>query len=151
VYAGEALIDASSSKPHKRNSLIYPILFCYRHGLELAMKWMITQYGGAAGVSAPKLDHDLWKLWQSCKAVFQYSDTGAGDDIQAVERVIKNFHELDKSGESFRYSANKHGDLIPLPEGPKDLDNLRDVMKGVAHFFDGWDVYLSDLASYTNF
>jgi hypothetical protein len=150
MYAGEALIDASNSKPYQRNSLIYPILFCYRHGLELALKWIITQYGGAAGVSAPRLDHDLWKLWESCKAVFEYSNTDVGEDIQAVEKIIKNFHDLDKSGESFRYSANRRGDLIPLPNGPKDLGNLRGVMKGVANFFDGWDAYLSELASYTD-
>lgn len=151
MHAGKALIEACSRKPYERNILIYPILFCYRHGLELAMKWIITRYGGAASISAPKLDHDLWKLWQSCKLVIEYSDNGDTKDVQVVEEIIKNFHGLDKSGESFRYSTNKKGDLIPLPDGPKSLDNLRDVMQGVANFFDGCDAYLNELASYDDF
>lgn len=57
---------------------------------------------------------------------------------------------MDSGGFSFRYSINKNGILIKLPDGLIDLANVRDVMKGVAGFFDGADGMLNDLASYTD-
>ena len=32
------------NKPNERHYLIYPILFNYRHAIELAMKWIIAVY-----------------------------------------------------------------------------------------------------------
>lgn len=141
--ACEALIDRSNWI--RRNSLVYPILFCFRHALELGMKGIIASYGAAANEPEPRLIHDLLKLWQSCRRVMEYSDNGTGKDaIEAVEEIIKELHALDKSSDSFRYPANKDGTLHPLPDGI-DLDNLRDTMKRVFNFFKGWDTRLSEL------
>ena len=41
MSAGAALIEACEEDSHERHFLIYPILFNYRHGIELAMKWVI--------------------------------------------------------------------------------------------------------------
>ena len=46
MAAGNALDDACRKDPLERHDLIYPILFCYRHGVELAMK------NSTGGVSA---------------------------------------------------------------------------------------------------
>lgn len=57
MSAGEALIDACKADPHERNFLIYPILFNYRHGIELAMKWVIARYGR---YSSAKVGDTIW-------------------------------------------------------------------------------------------
>ena len=43
MSAGAALIEACEEDSHERHFLIYPILFSYRHGIELAMKWVIAR------------------------------------------------------------------------------------------------------------
>jgi hypothetical protein len=153
MKAGEMLIRACEErrlKPHELiypHDLIYPILFCYRHGLEIALKWIVETYGGAADVSLPDSSHDLWQLWKSCKAVIAFS--GEEDAITPiVEQIIKDFHDIDSGEVAFRYSTDKKGVVYSLPDTPIDLSNLRDVMKGVNHFFDGVDAYLDHLSEY---
>ncbi len=139
MSAGAALIEACGEYSHERHFLIYPILFNYRHGIELAMKWVIARYGRYSSVKIDEIEHhDLWKLWKLCKQII--IEVGSeNESIAVVEQVIKDFHDLDKSALAFRYSRNKKGGLIALPDGMIDLQNIRDVMEAVSHFFDGVD------------
>ncbi|WP_296597992.1 hypothetical protein [Phenylobacterium sp.] len=140
MRAAEALIESCADDPPTREVLVYPILFTYRHGIELAMKWIIARYGRHASVEIGETEHhNLWELWGICRSVI--TELGGTDDAATpvVEQLIKDFHDLDKSALAFRYSERKDGVLIRLPDGAIDLDNVRDVMEGVSHFFDGAD------------
>lgn len=142
MSAGSVLVDACEEQGHERHFLIYPILFNYRHGIELAMKWIITMYG-AGGIGEIE-HHDLWRLWKVCRPIIEAS--GADEGTEFVEKVIKEFHDLDRSALAFRYWRNKQGGLIKLPDGMIDLQNVQDVMNGVAHYFEGADTMLGELS-----
>lgn len=138
--AAEALIESCADDPPNRELFVYPILFTYRHAIELAMKWIIARYGRYASVEIGDIEHhNLWQLWKICRAVIR--EVGGGEDAAepAVEQLIKDFHDLDKSALAFRYSERTDGVVIKLPDGAIDLENVRDVMKGLSHFFDGAD------------
>lgn len=144
MRAGSALIEACEEDPD-RHLLIYPILFNYRHGIELAMKWMIRHYGPFSSVGiANTTDHNLRDLWRMCKHII--IELGSEDEedetIGVVEKVIEELHELDESAQAFRYSHDKTGAVFALPDGMIDLRNIRDVMEGIRHFFDGADAQL---------
>jgi hypothetical protein len=142
MRSGDCLIEECRRNPADRNNLVYPILYCYRHGLELAMKWIIGMYGRLASVySADYLDHDLWKLWVACKKVILEvgSDDDSSEVLQAVEQVVKDFHDWDKFSMAFRYSNDKNGVSLKLPDYPIDLENIKKVMQAVRHFFSGVD------------
>ena len=114
----------------------------------MAMKWIVSQYGSSAGLAAPDSDHNLWQLWQCCRKIFRvFGDDPEGTD-GVVEKIIKELHDLDKAGTSFRYSVARDGTQIELPNSLVDLSNLRKVMQSVAHFFTGADAWLQDLTSY---
>ena len=107
MSAATALIAICEDDPPKQQILVYPILFSYRHAMELAMKWIIVMYGhhGSADVGTIE-HHDLWKLWKICRGII----TEAGGDHEAipvVEQVIKDFHDLDKTALAFRYSQRR--------------------------------------------
>jgi hypothetical protein len=144
--AGLIYLCTQDGFEHERQFVIYPILFNYRHGVELAMKWIIVCYGGR-GVGGIEEDHDLWKLWKQCRAIIEEYQPDDHDDADAVEQIIKDFHDLDKAGVSFRYGWGKDGKHIKLPNHMIDLENIRDVMEGVAGFFTGLDGWLDDLQS----
>lgn len=143
MRAGAALVEESKRDTVDRHFLVYPILFNYRHALELALKWTIDRYGRYAGVrlAEEERDHDLWQLWKLCKAVIvQVGSEGDGDEtLRVVEQIVKDFHDLDKSAMAFRYSTTKAGVSFKLPDGPVDLENLNDVMEAVDNFFSGVD------------
>ena len=75
----------------------------------------------------------------------------AGDhdaSTDTVETIIKEkMHDIDKSALAFRYGTDRNNTPPKLPEGLYDLENIREVMTGVGHFFDGTDGMLSDLAA----
>lgn len=139
MRAGAALIDTCKEDSPARHFLIYPILFNYRHGIELAMKWIIARYGRYSSTRICDIEHhDLWQLWKLCKKII--IEVGSEDEsIPVVEQVIKDFHDVDKSALAFRYSRNKKGVAIALPDRMIDLENIRDVMEAVNNFFDGAD------------
>ena len=147
IKAGATLVDQCEHSDNlERHQLVYPILFCYRHGLELAMKWIIGQYGRFAQiVPADHMHHDLWKLWGVCKnVILQVGSDGENESLRAVEQVVKDFHDLDRGSFSFRYSIDKKGMVISLPDVSFDLANIKDVMEGVNNLFTGADGQLDD-------
>ncbi len=143
MKAGELLVQACEEHSHERHFLIYPLLFNYRHAIELATKWVITQYGSYSTVHIDDIEHhNLWKLWHLCKQII--IEVGSESDaISVVEGVIKEFHGLDKSAQAFRYPSDKEGVLFVLPYRMIDLQNIRDVMEGVSLFFNGVDGQLA--------
>jgi len=148
MNAGALLIKAcQDDDQHERYSLIYPILFNYRHALELAMKWIIARYGHYSSVKIGNIQHhNLWQLWKVCRKIIGSDDNGDNEAVSAVEQVIKDFHDLDKQAFAFRYSRDKNGALIALPERMIDLENIRDVMEAVDNFFTGADGQLDAYA-----
>lgn len=152
MTAGAALIDETERRPVDRDTLIYPILFNYRHGLEAAMKWTIEQYGSLANtwLDPDDRNHDLWALWKLCKKIFTVAaEANSAEDeaVQVVEQVVKDFQQIDKSGTAFRYSKNKNGASIMLPANRIDLGNVQRVMEAVDNFFKGSDGWLDSLAA----
>jgi hypothetical protein len=126
MRGGAALVDEAERDSPDRHFLIYPILFNYRHGLEIAMKWIVDQYGSHVDAySSPFTTHDLWALWSLCKQIIVKVDNGAESDeaVRTVEHIVKEFHDLDKIGMAFRYSTNKIGTTIRLPTASIDLRN----------------------------
>jgi hypothetical protein len=131
MKAGAALIDEAQRQPLHRNLLLYPILFNYRHGLETGMKWII------GNVEPDERGHDLLALWRKCRTIFESVPEFDGDEeLEAVEQIVKEFHDIDKTATSFRYSRNQNGAAIPLPDKKSiGLQNVRDVMEGMDNFF----------------
>jgi hypothetical protein len=146
--AGYILIDRCRQNIHEGHVLIYPILFCCRHALEMTMKGLLESYGHHFGVPAPGPSHNLWRLWESCKAIFaQIDNENAAADTLIVEKLIKQFHDLDARAEAFRYPVKKDGTLIDLPNDAFNLTDLRGVVESLENFFSGADGYLDHLCS----
>jgi hypothetical protein len=146
MTAGAALIDETERRPVDGPVLLYPIMFNYRHGLDTAMKWTIKHYGDLANVHLNEPDHDLWSLWTLCKKILVAACLSVDDEETfAVEQIVKDFHDLDKSATALRYSKNKNGATILLPEKSIELGNVQRIMEAVDNFFKGTDGFLSDL------
>jgi hypothetical protein len=149
MSAGAGLIELCTQDgyEHERHFVIYPILFNYRHGLELAMKWTIVMYGTRLIDGIDQIDagdgHNLWKLWGLCMKIRKRFEANDDDATRAVERIVKEFHDLDKAGITFRYGWSTNGKAIEMPSRTIDLENVRDVMDGVASYFRGMDGWLS--------
>jgi hypothetical protein len=93
------------------NHLVYPILFLYRHHLELRLKDILSvaQRVGIRKGRCPK-NHDIKQQWSEVRPILSKL-AGKGDRrwFQSVAHCIKQIAELDPTSDAFRYPTTKGG------------------------------------------
>jgi hypothetical protein len=118
-----------------------PMLYCYRHYLEVSLKRLIFIWAPLSQLNVRKgldKEHGLEPLWNEAKRhgeeVFGPPDPNSETD-SAVEQCIIAFHELDPTSQTFRYrrdlSGRPHEGQIP----PADLQQLMRTMRGLHNYF----------------
>lgn len=140
------LLNAEELKATQREREFYgvglPMLYCYRHYLELALKDQIDLWSRVSHLPRrARLDttHALMPLWNEVKRHQARTTPGVenGDKtIAGVERSMNEFHQYDPKSQTFRYrlnvAGNKHDDQLPKT----DLRNLIRTMRGLKNYFD---------------
>ncbi|MBU3891080.1 hypothetical protein [Methylosinus sp. KRF6] len=150
MQAGKAIADLILDKRASRFEMVYPMLFCYRHAVETGLKWLIIQYGPHVGVTPPDLNdtHNLLELWRHFAKINKACGAEMHDEeLLAVGKIIKQFHDWDRHGVAFRYATNKRGTVISLLHSDVDIENLKDVMNGVSNFLNGSDGWLASVVN----
>lgn len=139
--AADALVDVSASDRFKRDTLIYPIVFLYRHYLELSLKEII--WYGCRLTDQPRggrrFHHRLDKLWEECvPLVLEIWPNTEQAQMRVVESCIAEFMRLDPASFAFRYPTAKDGSpSLPLDLRFINLKNLYEVMQKLANYLDG--------------
>jgi hypothetical protein len=139
----------------KIDSKIYPILFLFRHYIEVMLKNTVRYYNILNDKSFSdevgyEKKHSLLYFWNELKP-FLVSDLDNYDESykqdclntnQAVESIISEIDVLDESSFGFRYAfkgAKKINEPIEYSMSflTIDLNNLKDVMTKVMNYFEG--------------
>jgi hypothetical protein len=125
--------------------LVYPMIFCYRHVIELGLKFLISQHGPAVGVSLPQLHqtHDLDRLWQTYRQISKpFEQAGDTEITDIIAEIVREFVLFDAKGIAFRYATDSKGALPSLPDFNIDIANIKDVMEGFYWFITSADSWL---------
>lgn len=127
-----------------RDRLVLPILFLFRHYLELRFKEAITSGSKLLGepVAWP-IGHDLADLWRKFREVCEsiYGSDHA-DHLQFVAKCVADINDLDPSSENFRYPIDRHGNP-PFQHVIISLRNLNTVVHEVGEFLDAISMEIS--------
>ena len=131
---------------------VLPVMFLYRHYLELALKNIICR-GRRCGLEEAGISHthDLSRLWRGARSVLEELWPGQSRiELAAVENCVFEFHQHDESSEESRYPVSrekgeKRETLRSLTR--VDIRNLKRVMAGVAVFLDGCADAIDDMNS----
>lgn len=115
--AGDMLVDAALAK-YKAFELICPILYNYRHAVELYFKAVIGEWENVH--SLPKLLQDFKKI---TKSEFDATPPEWFDDIIIV------FDEFDPGGTSFRYGGSMPGEVWV------DIQHVKTLMDWISRSF----------------
>lgn len=138
--------------------LHFPIIYLYRHHIELTLKSIIqaschlldrTFNGKSAN---PLQRHGLLELWMLARPLLDEVHTLADDtaipvdDLEGIESYITQLHLHDPQGQCFRYPTTKNG-RPSLRSGvtPVDIRKLSDALEKLADYLEGLDNWLSDL------
>jgi len=151
----EILIDYVCQHGRDQDFLVYPIIFLYRHHVELMLKRIIRQvpYLIDSRLSEKQREHlekhRLDLLWEDLRGMLPALCKAAGWDesevqVAGIGNYVRQLSELDADSFSFRYSHSKKG----KPSLSKNLKNINlrhfgDLMKRLADYLYGMDEAVS--------
>ncbi|HEV8145549.1 MAG TPA: hypothetical protein VGP79_04180 [Bryobacteraceae bacterium] len=99
----------------------YPIVFLYRHAIELILKDILVNHQAASGVRASKVlkrGHSLVEQVDDLLTVLKCYGLSPSRDVVCM---IRSWNEFDSQSFKARYPCTKDGERNPLFEG-KDFD-----------------------------
>ncbi|MEX5567972.1 hypothetical protein Q1J55_09110 [Pseudomonas syringae] len=115
--AADAILYALSERRTSLDSVIYPLVFLYRQGLELQIK-LILPLARQLANSPAKEDHShsLMPMWAELRTLLNELTSHACDqEVPAMEQFLHQLAEIDPQSFAFRYPEDKKGQLS-LPD-----------------------------------
>lgn len=125
-----------------RDTLVFPWLMCWRHYVELQLKYQLETCEQILRLPPPepraRNHHRILDLWQELAPLLERlrpSDSKA--EIKVVGRLIKELSKIDPDSMHTRYPKTTKGD--PTMMGIKILNiiGVHEAMSGMAAFFNG--------------
>lgn len=139
--AAEMLADQLRNNPSNIDSLIYPVTYLYRHGIELGIKSLCEFLPSLQNQSSNvKLTHELldnWKTVKLCLANDRRFDED-GSLTQKVEMILNELVETDPKSEVFRFAHAKTGEVHLQERRLINLDVLAQSMASVRDALYQW-------------
>lgn len=92
--------------------LIYPIIFNYRHYLELVLKEYISKFENVFRYKSKfnQITHNLDELLKQLMKILEAQKLGFLISSKQ-KKVIRDFHNIDRKNDAFRYIYDKRGNL----------------------------------------
>ena len=137
--AADILVEYIKKSNRNLEFIVYPIVFLYRHYLELQLKMIIKD-----GYQLLSLDkdyskcHKLDELWNDCKIIFKKIwPKGDKEHLEAMDDYINEFCQVDPTSTEFRYPVRRNGKDTLQNLNSINLDHLSKVMKSIENFIGG--------------
>lgn len=131
-------LDDPEGTAGERDSLVLPILFLFRHYLEIRFKDIIVCGQALSGQQAQwQIGHDLRTLWAQARA-FCGADLGTNPhgQLENIQICVVEISELDPDSTSFRYPRDKNGRPV-FHHLVISLRRLYSAISGTGDFLDG--------------
>jgi hypothetical protein len=115
--AGDMLVQRGI-ETQLQDLVAFPILYCYRHAIELAMKDVIYEWERASTGDFKVLKtHDLRPLWTRTREALEGAwPNGDRTQLDLMEGIVGELAAIDPGGEQFRYDRDRAGFVRDLPE-----------------------------------
>lgn len=135
--AADLLVEQAEAQAWRRRKLVYPIVFCYRHYLELTLKALLQCYGSLGGLTASWSHHKLEDLWRDYRTVLGTvgGETSEDQGTDAVAHCVAEFAKIDPTSDAFRYPTSRRGQPFAVEIEMLDLLALRNTMQAIETYF----------------
>lgn len=150
-------LPGSLQPSHQGLYMASPVMFLYRHSLELHLKNILLDLREFENIETrdPSLQsHSLLRVWQSAKRLLSAinevrlseADRDASRaEYHALEERIKEFNDIDKSSMGYRYPVDRRGGriLAKLPTHSQ-LAHVKDIIGVMSSYFDGIETWIHE-------
>ncbi len=142
--AADILVDHVEERGSRQDFLLFPIVFLFRHHLELALKELIRRCRMLYDEDVPeeekkKPTHDLVALWERAKPLLLR--LGEGEDLSDAladgDAVFAEFQRFDKTADAFRFAKSTKGKPHLAGFRHINIRVFRGECDGIAKFLDG--------------
>ena len=134
------------------NRVRFPLLFLYRHHIELLLKSVIKHGSWIDGGNPPPSTHCLGDLWKTGRAAVEKHWPGVEcDALDATESCVQELAKFDPNGTTFRYPTDKKGKpmLKDVDLSAYDLAHFRETADRVSRFLGRCKGVLYEIAADT--
>lgn len=145
--AADALVMALAERKAPLDSVVYPLVFLYRQGLELQLKLILPLARRLAGKEAvANHRHGLMPLWDELhRHLQQLNPREYNEELPALEDFIRQLDTVDSGSFAFRYPTTKKGE-VTLPElRHVNVRHLSEVMDSVFMLLGGIYSWLGEM------
>lgn len=148
--AAEQLIEQVERTHIEQDFLVYPILFLYRHHIELRLKELLEllYHLGSRSCPAP-YGHNLLQFWFECKRDLEelVGDGGEKEWFRSVEHCIKQLATTDPDSDAFRYPTGRKHFKSAATLTHVNLATLRETMNAILDWLSSASDLLNDYRS----
>jgi hypothetical protein len=144
--AGRQVAAAALADQLQIDLFVYPLVFLYRHAIELALKHLVTVlpplYGEEGRYQAT---HQLLDNWTVVRGYLERrADFGRAASIPAFEAILRDFIDLDAKGEAFRFPEERAG--VPFLQSTThiNVEVFSHAMRFIEDAFHSWRQAASD-------
>lgn len=143
--AADLLVSRLNDRGVLAEHVCLPILFLYRHYVELSLKAILIDLDELADILAKLPDkHLVLPLWKQVRdALLDFDPSQESDWLDRAEALIAELDQLDPQSFTFRYPVDKSG-AVTLAPMLVNMEHVRDVMGELAIVLDGAGAYLSE-------
>jgi hypothetical protein len=118
--------------------VVYPLVFCWRHYLELALKQTVSamrELTGKVG-RADLSEHHLMPFWEEIRPHLPSFGAPPGN-VTVVGRTLQYLNRFDRGSFAFRYPTTTAGESTQanIP-AHINLRRLHEVMQGIANWLE---------------
>ncbi len=148
-YATAAELTVAHSTRVDRDRIVYPVIFLYRHAIELALKYtllmareLLDKPGGL------QKGHGLNHIWSQLRPLLeQIWESGPENDLRAVDTLIKEMDQNDQSAEKHRYPISKDGERFFGSDEQVNLEHFCKAGRKILNLLDGCSTGIGEYLS----
>ena len=145
--AAENLANAMVATRQSLPIQTYPLLYLYRHAIELCLKHFGTKMQLAFGrYKQFRKSHYLIDVWRVIRPYIRHLPSPGNEPrlISFANEVIRQFTEIDPYGEEFRFPYSLKGELHLKNTDSINLEALTISMNRLRRCFDIWEKATDD-------
>ena len=140
--AGHAIFKRVNKKGLYVDIAIYPLAYCYRHGVELYLKSLILRSSAALGVDGSiRKNHTLPEQWKAFRELAEKLDPKIFEptiELEIAEDIVLEISQIDPTGQTFRYPVSTKGTLHLTEQDVINVGVLFEGMSILHEFFWKW-------------
>lgn len=136
--AADSLVIQVNETGRNQDKLVFPIVFLYRHYLELLLKFIIDVGRQLENKNGYPTHHRIENLWPEAKGIIRKMWPGGDpEEMKLTDHVIKELSSVDPESMCFRYPESKDGEKYIPDITHINLRHLGQTIDTVGTFLEG--------------